>query len=287
MIGIVYNPHTNKGASVERMKKIREDLDSRGVQYEYRESTYAGESVALASELAKTCDVIVSAGGDGTFYEVINGTIDKDVTYAVLPFGSGNDTSRMLGLKEKSDKELVDTLLEGKETMMDVQIFNDKTISMQFIAMGIVPEVLANFLKMKKSRGFNYVMALLSALIRHKPRNYKVIVDGVEETYYSDMVAMMNIQTAGGGLQVCPEAIIDDRKLDLVIIKHTSRRRYFANLMALLKGRLTSQPNVIHKLVEEATFVAEKPEDCVIDGEMFHFDSVKMALYSKQIRVRH
>jgi len=287
MIGIVYNPHTNKGASVERMKKIREDLDSRGVQYEYRESTYAGESVALARELAKTCDVIVAAGGDGTLHEVINGTIENDVTYALLPFGSGNDTGRMLGLEQKSDKELVDTILEGTERVMDVQIFNDKTISMQFIAMGIVPEVLSNFLKKKKSRGINYVMALLSAVMKHKPRTYKVIADGVEEEYFSDMVAMMNIHTAGGGLKVCPDAIVDDGKIDLVIIKHTGKMRYFANLKALAGGKLTSQPNVVHIRVEEAIFVPDTAEDCVIDGEMFHFDRIKINIYPKQIRIRH
>ena len=76
MIGIIYNPHTNKGASVERMKGIREKLDSKGVQYEYRETTYAGEAIVLAKELAKTCDTLIAAGGDGTFYEVVNGSID-------------------------------------------------------------------------------------------------------------------------------------------------------------------------------------------------------------------
>ena len=286
MIGIVYNPHTNKGASVERMKKIREDLESRGVQYEYRESTYAGESIALANDLAKTCDVIVAAGGDGTFYEVLNGTIDKDVTYGVLPFGSGNDTSRTLNLKEKSDKELVDVILGENTRMMDVEMFNDDKVSMQFIAMGIVPEVLANFEGMKKVRKINYVMALLNAVRKHKPKNYKVMVDGVEQEYFSDMIAVMNIQTAGGGLRICPEACIDDRKLDLVIIKHVSKRRYFLNLKALATGKLTSQPNVIHRTIDSTTFTANSVEGCVIDGEMFKFDKIKVDIYPKQIRVK-
>ena len=168
MIGIVYNPMTNKGASVERMKKIREALDEKGIQYEYRESNYAGHTIVLAKELAETCDVIVSAGGDGTFYECLNGTIDKDVTYYILPMGSGNDTSITLGVRNRTDEEHIDRMVNGETRLVDCEIFNDETMSMQFAAFGIVPEVLANFLKKKKSRGINYVLSLLGALIRHK-----------------------------------------------------------------------------------------------------------------------
>ena len=287
MIGIVYNPHTNKGASVERMKKIREELDSRGVQYEYRETTYAGEAVELAKELAKTCDTLVAAGGDGTLYEVVNGSIDTDVIYGLLPFGSGNDTSRSIDIKTKTDSELIDTFLGDNVLEMDCEMFNDDKISLQFVAMGIVPEVLSNFTKMEKSKGLNYVKALLGAVARHKPKTYRVKVDGEEEEYLSDMVAVMNIQTAGGGLNICPEASISDRYLDLIIIKHTSRRRYYGNLLALARGKLMSQPNVIHKKVTCATMIAGSVEDCVVDGEMFQFDRVKVELYPKQIRIKH
>ena len=286
MIGIVYNPTTNKGASVERMKKIREMLDQKGVQYEYRETTYAGEAKVLARELAQTCDTIVSAGGDGTLYEVLNGTIDLDLMYYILPFGSGNDTSITLGVKEKTDEEHIEAMVNGTVCSVDCEIFNDETISMQFAAFGIVPEVLANFLKKKKSRGINYVMSLLGALVKHKPRNYKVEMDGEVTEYYSDMVAIMNIKTAGGGLKICPEAQVDDRKLDLIVIKRTGFFRYWKNVIALARGKLMSQPNVIHKTVDCATMICQSEENCVIDGEMFFLDKVKMAIYPKQIKMK-
>ena len=287
MIGIVYNPKTNKGASVERMKGIREKLDGRGIQYEYRETTYAGEAIVLAKELAETCDTLVAAGGDGTFYEVVNGAIDKDVTFAIMPFGSGNDNSRSLEIKSLADDNLIDVALGDNIIDMDCMMYNDETISMQFVAMGIVPEVLSKFLSMKKAKGLNYVKALLSAVIKHKPKNFRVEVDGVEEEYFSDMVTVMNIKTAGGGLKICPEAEINDRQLDLIIIKRTGRLRYFCNLLALGRGKLMSQPNIVHKKVTCATLISDVVEEVVIDGEMLHFDRVKVELYPKQIRVKH
>ena len=286
MIGIVYNPMTNKGASVERMKKIRESLDEKGIQYEYRESTYAGHSIVLAKELAETCDVIVSAGGDGTFYECLNGTIDTDVTYYILPMGSGNDTSISLDIKERTDEEHIDRIINGETRMMDCSIFNDETISMQFAAFGIVPEVLANFLKKKKSRGINYVLSLLGALIGHKAKDYRVIADGEEINTHCDMVGVMNIKTAGGGLKICTEADLSDRKLDLVIVEHTGFFRYWRNVVALARGKLLKQKNVIHKKIDCAEIFCQSEEYCVIDGEMMSFDKLKMAIYPKQIKIR-
>ena len=286
MIGIVYNPMTNKGASVERMKKIRESLDEKGIQYEYRESTYAGHSIVLAKELAETCDVIVSAGGDGTFYECLNGTIDKDVTYYILPMGSGNDTSISLGTKERNDEEHIDRMINGETRMVDCSIFNDETISMQFAAFGIVPEVLANFLKKKKSRGINYVLSLLGALIGHKAKDYRVIADGEEINTHCDMVGVMNIKTAGGGLKICTEADLSDRKLDLVIVEHTGFFRYWRNVVALARGKLLKQKNVIHKKIDCAEIFCQSEEYCVIDGEMMSFDKLKMTIYPKQIKMR-
>ena len=286
MIGIVYNPKTNKGQSVERMKKIREDLDGRGVQYEYRETTYAGEAIELARQLAETCDTVVAAGGDGTLYEVVNGTVDLDIKYGLLPFGSGNDTSRTLGLFGKTDKELVDVILGENYVDFDCEQFNDETISLQFVAMGIVPEVLANFLKKKKSRGINYVLSLLGAIIKHKPKTYKISADGEEFEALADMISVCNIQTAGGGLKICPEASTNDKALDLIMIKRTGRLRYYRNVVALARGKLMSQPNVIHKRVTEAMLIAGGVEYCVIDGEMFEFDKVKVSLYPKQIKIK-
>ena len=48
-----------------------------------------------------------------------------------------------------------------------------------------------------------------------------------------------------------------------------------------------SQPNVIHRKVTCATLISDIVEEVVIDGEMLHFDRVKVELYPKQIRVKH
>ena len=106
MIGIVFNPVTFSGKSVDRMKHVLEILDSKGVEYIYRETEKEGDAIAISRELADSCGIIVAAGGDGTVLETLNGVYDRDVTIMVLPFGSGNDIGRSIGVEGMTDEQL-------------------------------------------------------------------------------------------------------------------------------------------------------------------------------------
>lgn len=287
MIGIIYNPNTNKGSSTETMKELRGILDRKDVPYEYRESTYAGESLIHSKELSQICETLVAAGGDGTVFETVNGCPGEDVVFGILPIGSGNDVSRSLGLQGMSREELIETILSNRSREFDCMRFNDEGISLQFISFGIVAEILAKFQKQKKASGSAYYKALMKSLLEHRPRKYRVVVNGEERKYLANFVSVHNVATAGGGMEVCPVASDCDRNLDLVVIEYVGRIRFFKNLFALNRGELLSQPNVIHMRVKEALILPSEMENCCIDGEMFRFDSIKVSLSSEQIRFRY
>ena len=99
-------------------------------------------------------------------------------------------------------------------------------------------------------------------------------------------VPIMNIKTAGGGLKVCPEALPDDRKLDLVIVEHIGRLRFWCNVVALARGKVLKQKNIIHKRIDCAEVICPSEEQCVLDGEMLTFQTLKMAVYPRQIKMR-
>ena len=81
------------------------------------------DGIRVAREMSETCDTIVAVGGDGTVYEVLNGAIDKDITYGILPFGSGNDISRSLHVFEKTDEGLADMIMNPKPREFDTGLY--------------------------------------------------------------------------------------------------------------------------------------------------------------------
>ena len=60
-----------------------------------------GDATRAAAELGGAYDLVVCAGGDGTFNEALTGIYGyANAAVGCLPFGSGNDFLRTFGTKE-------------------------------------------------------------------------------------------------------------------------------------------------------------------------------------------
>ncbi len=285
MIGIIFNPKTNKGTSVDRMKHILTVLDEKGVEYIYRESEYAGHSIVLAKELAEQCDILVPSGGDGTVFEVVNGALDADVTFFPLPMGSGNDVCRSLDLQGRTDEELVDILLTKKECDYDYWLLNDKYAMLILLSFGIVTNITYQFSIKKDTVKTGYYSTLLKAILTSKPKRYIVKTDSGEREYFADFVSLQNLNISGGGMNICPDALKDDSVLDLVVVNHKNPLRKFLNMLALNSGKLPSQPNVV---TERITFAEITPlsgnEMYCLDGELASTEKAVVRMGKKKLR---
>ena len=87
--GMIVNPTagpTNvnrKARTLQAVKEILGDCEIRGLDTRSRE-----EFMACAAELAREVEVLIVAGGDGSFSDAIN-ALDNNTTFSYLPLGSG------------------------------------------------------------------------------------------------------------------------------------------------------------------------------------------------------
>lgn len=283
MIGIIANPKTNKGKSIERVRHVLSILDERGVEYDFRETSCHGDATVLARELSDSCDIIVSAGGDGTLFEVVNGVIGKDVKLFILPFGSGNDVSRNLGLYKRSDEELVDILLAGKTARFDCGIKDGSVAFCVFVSFGIVTHIISEFEKRQKGSSIGYYSTMLKAIRSFRAQRFRIRTEGYDKEVLSDFVSVQSIRNAGAGMIIQPDAEIDDGYHDLVLIEHWGRFRKFCNLIALLRGRLPKQPNVYTERVKWAEITSCEGEVTYsVDGELMTTSGVRTEVCDRQ-----
>ena len=288
MIGIIYNPKTNKGTSVERMKGILSLLDEKGIDYIYRESEYAGHSIVLAKELAKECDILVPSGGDGTVYEVVNGALDEDVRFFPLPLGSGNDVCRVLNLHGKSDEELIGALIAGKECDYDYGFLNGKYAMLILLSYGASTDVTYQCSIRTGVSKHGYYSTLLKAFFTSRPKNYHIRTDSGEKDYFADFVSLQNLCNSGGGMILCNDASECDGKLDLVVAQHRSLFRKVLNLLAINAGKLPKQPNIITEKVTFAEIIPSSGEEIYcIDGELARTDRMDVIVGSHKLRFIH
>ncbi len=287
MLGIIYNPLSRKGVNRHRVEEIRKILDERGFQYEYRETECPMDGIRVAREMSETCDTLIAVGGDGTVNEVINGGLEKGVTYGILPFGSGNDASRSLHVFEKTDEELADMIMNPNPRDMDCGYALGR-IYLQYVTFGIVATVVRCYQNLKKPGKMAYPKAIFKAIRIHKAQHYHVKLPDREFDCTADFLAVQNIPTAGGGLMTNPNGKDNDRQLELVIIHHKSFFKLLRNLIALMRNKFDKQNNIeFIPVTEWCEVTADQKEWGSIDGELLEFSEFRAELYERPLKMLH
>jgi len=264
MIGIVYNPVAGNGKCKGRMKAFLELMDSKGIEYDYRESHYAGETPSICEELAETCSTIIAAGGDGTMNEAITALHGKDVRIALLPYGSGNDAAMSIYGKKCPDSVVLDHILSGKDIRVDCGRINDTYSFMLIATYGFGAYLVKAF----KEDGGSYIKEAPKIMTHRFLNDYTLKVNGTEKEYYTEFIAILNTGMAGGGMKIYHDSHMADGKMEVLILHNKTSMRRWMNLLALSRGRLKNQPNLEVVQFSECTIIS-KEDDCInMDGEL-------------------
>jgi len=174
-----------------------------------------------ARELATHYDVLVIAGGDGTFSDIINSINTAHTTIAYLPLGTGNAMRYVLRYKG-SLADIAMRIRDGKIHEYDLVNCDEKKYAFM-ASIGIEGTLirLRNQYLAQGATGFKpYLRAAFNAYFREYKRAIATItVDGA--TFNAkNLLSLMIVKQPyyGFGLNVVPEARFDDRKLHILCI---------------------------------------------------------------------
>lgn len=126
----VVNPY----AGMRRVNRYLADIVSVFNRADYEVVTYMtagpGDGTRISQINARQADLVVCAGGDGTFNEVLNGVLRSgcDVPLGYIPCGSTNDFGASLGLSANVVQAAKD-IVSGEEVRYDVGKFGSRYFS--------------------------------------------------------------------------------------------------------------------------------------------------------------
>ncbi len=180
---------------------------------------------AAKAAIEAGADVVVAIGGDGTVRAVAEALAGTDVALGIVPVGTGNLFARNMELPIEQPGALIGTALDGEERRVDVGwLRKDDTgeeVAFLIIAgIGLDAEMVAGAnASLKKRLGW---AAYFFSAIKHlgdKRMEATVTVDGSEEVS-SQMRSVLfgNVGRLPGGLQLIPDAEIDDGHLDILTL---------------------------------------------------------------------
>jgi diacylglycerol kinase (ATP) len=180
----------------------------------------AQELQQAAKEIAPTVDVLIVAGGDGTFSDVMN-TVEPDTVLSCLPLGSGNAWRETLGLP-LSMNGIADRIRNGRKHTIDL-ILCDGLRKGIFASVGIEGYVLSERATLLDQgvKGFDaYFRSTAKSLLSgYKPKDAMVVIDGQQYDAPGTMTTIVTkTRFYGYALKIVPQAKPDDGLLHVLTV---------------------------------------------------------------------
>ena len=283
---IIANEQAGSGAGAVELRRVKALLEERGIPYECRVTEWAGHARELAGEAVEDGKTeIVSLGGDGTNFEIVNGLAGHFVTLYFVPCGTGNDFVRMLHLP-KDPVEALKAQLEGRPRRIDVGRVNDFHF-LNVSGCGFDVDVLRQADRFKKlGKGLTpYLLGIFAALHSFRPMTVEWTENGKVQKKEITIYTLGNGSYFGGGMKAVPHAKIDDGLFDRIIADAMGRGTILRMLSKFIPGKHTELPQVREDRCAEVTLRC--PGMTVnIDGELFQMDEARYRILPGAIEIR-
>jgi diacylglycerol kinase (ATP) len=287
---IIVNPISGRGEGGRSVPLIESALRGYGLDFDVVRTERPWHAAELAQQAARDgYDVVVSAGGDGTANEVLNGLMlakeegRGDVAMNAISVGRGNDLAFGM-LMPKGVEAGCKVLAEGYRRLVDVGRLSAPSFGPPRYpglyahgryfgnGVGIGFDAVVGFeaLKLKWLTGFpSYIVATLKTVfLYYRAPLLRIEYDAETLTQQCLMVSTMNGQRLGGGFMMAPQGQPDDGWLDCCIARQVSRARIFALIPYFMKGTQATQPEI--KMVRARHIVVTAVQGVIpahIDGE--------------------
>ena len=261
-----------------------------------------GHAVELAEEEAKRGrELIVAVGGDGTVSEVANGILRSGTgaSLGLLPGGSGGDFRRTL----KIPGNMVDAakhLKNAKDHTMDVGRIeyldhNGSERSRYFVntaSFGMSGAVATRANNSSKVFGgaVTYATATLQTIMNFDaPEIFLEADEPPAKRIRVIIVCVANGSSFGGGMQIAPDAKLDDGFFDVVIAGDMHAVKLLFSSYKLYSGTHLSMEKMAHLLARTVRATAVDPSHKIlleVDGETPGRLPATIKILPKLLRVR-
>jgi diacylglycerol kinase (ATP) len=259
-IVILSNPSAGKGRAKRVTAMLISKLDQLNFNFEHHSSDWP-------ARLEKYSSVFV-IGGDGTLNFFINKYKDIKIPIAIFKGGSGNDFAWKL-YGNISPSEYLDRILSGSILKVDAGSCNDHLFLNGF-GIGFDGAIVQAMGSRKKvSAGhLAYLLSVIKNILFFQERQVHLKIDhNIERVVKPFLIAVANGERYGGGFKIAPKAIINDGKLDMILIKEMSPFQRLWKIPVVQKGRHLSLPIVEYQLIKNVIINPTSSLAAHCDGE--------------------
>lgn len=212
-----------KGAGNEELREAVGALREEGVKLSVRVTWEHGDAARYVAEAVELgCETVIAGGGDGTINEVA-GALAQIGTGApalgIIPLGTANDFATGCNIP-LSPEQALQLAVKGRVVDIDLAKVNDQHFFINMATGGFGTRITTETPEKLKAAlgGVSYFIHGLLRLDTLKADSCEI--KGPDFSWQGDalVIGIGNGRQAGGGQQICPDALINDGLLQLRLL---------------------------------------------------------------------
>ncbi|MBY0548022.1 MAG: diacylglycerol kinase family lipid kinase [Candidatus Obscuribacterales bacterium] len=290
---LVYNPES--GAAMDRTAWLGHIVDKFCKELNYEVAVHATHHGITSQEIVDNgghgFDLIVGAGGDGTIRLVLGALADacSEVPVAIIPFGTGNQLARNLGIYEENllidpVEAALEAIVRGRSRKIDIGKMNGHPFCVGVGAGPLADAVAAPSKEDKANWGIMAYVGSMVQTIATPPVELTVTADGDRFNVKASGVFVTNVGNLGIAT-VSEKAELDDGLLDLFIITLGELNDYVTLGFRFATSFLGGEAPYYLKKVSRVSIASRHPLAANVDGDFIGTTPMKVEVVPRAVRV--
>jgi len=267
-----------KAANDARLRHAVHSMREAGHVVEVRVTWERGDAARLTAEAVtevgrEKIDCIVAGGGDGTINEVFAAAyaagLPRECSLGVLPLGTANDFAHAVGVPTEDTAAALELAASAPRRLIDIGLLDGRTF-INLVSGGFGSRVTVETDPKLKQRlgGLAYAITGISHFAELSEYRGQFRAENFSWEGPFLALAIGNGRLAGGGIPLCPNALIDDGLLDLTVLPAMDRAaRLDAFALLLRQGAAGIRAKLITARSSWVEYQSEHDVNVNLDGE--------------------
>lgn len=303
-VHVIFNPSAGGGKAGKIYTLLNLVLCKRlGKHYSFHVTRKRNDATLFCRQaISNGARLIIAAGGDGTINEIINGFYNHDrpinpsCELGIIDCGTGQGFARSLGLPGSLDDQL-EIIFNGSGRMIDTGLirytdYEGNKHKRYFISecqVGIGGNVALKVgFRLKKLGGkLAFGLTALKEAICSPSVSMTIKCNG-HDAFTRKLIGIVigNGNFCGGGMQLTPDAKLNDRLFNVLFINEMNRIERILNFMKIYKGDHIRTPAFTYLTTDSVMIDAPAKSLLEADGEILGTTPCIISIIPDQLRVR-